>query len=89
MFDHFRSYGTGGPDFRELAPVLPKRMYTYNIRSILGGLTDAELAEAVAIVQRATDSPASAGDGLACHSCSHRVEHLNARPDGMLSKGHL
>ena len=61
MFDHFLYYATDRPDFRELAPVLAERMYAHNIRSTLGGLSAAELAEAIAIVQRAADSPPSPG----------------------------
>ena len=61
MFDHFRYYGTAGPDFRALAPALAERMYTNNIRSILGGLSAAELADVLAIVQQAADWPSSPG----------------------------
>jgi hypothetical protein len=61
MFDHFRYYGTNGPDFRELAPILAKRMYNNNVRSLLHGLNSQELAEAVEIVQLAVDAPPSPG----------------------------
>ncbi len=60
-FDHFRYFGIGGPDFRELAPVLAERMYAHNIRSILVGLSAVELAEAVEIAQLAANSPPSPG----------------------------
>lgn len=61
MFDHFLYYGTEGPNFRELAPVLAERMYAHNVRSILDGLSEVELAEAIGIVNRASDSPPSPG----------------------------
>jgi len=61
MFDHFRYFGTNGPDFRKLAPELAERMYAHNVRSILGGLNAAELAQATAIVQLAAGSPPSPG----------------------------
>ncbi len=64
-FDHFVFYGCDGADFAEHAPLLAKRMYDHNVRSILHGLSKVEYAEAVAIVAWAGDappSPALAGD---------------------------
>lgn len=58
-FDHFLYYGSKGPDFKTLAPVLAARMYAHNIRSILDGLTTQELAEAIEIVQLAIGAPPS------------------------------
>lgn len=60
-FDHFVCYGIDGPDFRALAPVLAERMYTYNVRSLLRGLSKREQTEAVAIVERAAGAPPSPG----------------------------
>ena len=77
MFDHFRSYGTDGPNFRTPAPVLAERMYAYNIRSILGGLSAAELAEAITIVQQAADWPPSPGLAAA-ERIAHVVTACNA-----------
>lgn len=64
-FDRFVYYGCDGYDFAEYAPVLAKRMYDRNVRSILHGLTDREYEEALAIVAWADDalpSPMLAGD---------------------------
>ncbi len=78
MFDHFRYYGTDGPDFRKLAPVLAERMYANNIRSILDGLSDVELVEAIGVVQLAASGPSSPGLGaikrtaLAVSECGTR-----------------
>lgn len=64
-FDHFLDFGMDGPDFRTLAPKLAARVYGRNVRSILDGMTKAELAEAVAIVEIAGDAPPSPGSGTA------------------------
>ena len=58
-FDHFLYYGTSGPDFRAAAPVLAKRIYGGNVRVLLHGITAAEYAEAMRIVQRAICAHAS------------------------------
>lgn len=58
-FDHFVYFGTDGPDFRVLAPVLAGRMYETNVRSVLRGLTAREREEMVGIVQSAADEPPS------------------------------
>ncbi|MBA2882086.1 hypothetical protein HNR65_002420 [Desulfosalsimonas propionicica] len=58
-FEHFVYYGKEGLDFRLNAPLLAERMYTYNVRSALDGLTDDEKTEAMAIVQLALDAPPS------------------------------
>jgi hypothetical protein len=60
-FDHFLYRGTEGPSFRKLARWLSRRMYGHNIRSILGGLTARQLAEAAEIVQLAAGAPPSPG----------------------------
>ncbi len=64
-FDHFLYFGTDGPDFRALAPVLAERMYANNVRSVLPGLSAVELAEATAIVQLAAGEPPSPGRQVA------------------------
>ncbi len=64
-FDHFAYYGSDGAEFVDCAPILAKRIYDHNVRSILQGLTDEEYAEALAIVawaQNAPPSPLLAGD---------------------------
>lgn len=58
-FDRFVYYGCDGADFAEHAPVLASHMYDRNVRSILHGLSDAEHAEALAIVAWADDAPPS------------------------------
>jgi len=61
LFDHFLYFGTDGPDFRTLAPQLAARMYGGNVRSILDGMSEAELKEAEGIVQMAQNKPPSPG----------------------------
>jgi hypothetical protein len=58
-FDHFVYYGKQGPNFRDNAPLLAERIYKTHVRSIIGGMTDDEKSEAMAIVQLATDAPPS------------------------------
>lgn len=58
-FDHFVYFGLDGPDFCAWAPVLAKRMYEHNVRSVLQGLTAEEMTEALAIVALADDAPPS------------------------------
>ena len=65
-FDHFVYYGDDGPDFYVNAPSLAKRMYENNVRSVLQGLNDEEMAEALEIVtlaDAAPPSPALSADG--------------------------
>ncbi|AWM37549.1 hypothetical protein GobsT_44650 [Gemmata obscuriglobus] len=61
LFEHFLNFGTDGPDFRELAPLLAARMYGDNVRSILDGMSDAEQEEAEGIVALAEGEPPSPG----------------------------
>jgi hypothetical protein len=61
LFDHFLYFGADGPDFRALAPRLAARLYGDNVRSILGGMSDAERREAEGIVRLAEGKPASPG----------------------------
>lgn len=71
-FDRFMYYGCDGPDFVAIAPAIAQRMYHRNVRSVLHGLTDDEIAEALAIVARADNAPPS--PALAGHSRStHRL----------------
>ena len=58
-FDHFVYYGSDGPGFSRYAPVLAKRMYEENVRSILQGLHDQEREEASRIIALAKDAPPS------------------------------
>jgi hypothetical protein len=60
-FDHYIHYGTDGPDFSILAPLLAERMYANNVRSVLEGLSGAEKAEAIAILRLAEGEPPSPG----------------------------
>lgn len=60
-FAYFRDFGTHGPEFRRLAPALARRMYTRNVRHIMDDFTDAEYAEALAILELAAAAPPSRG----------------------------
>ncbi len=60
-FDHFLDFGTDGPDFRDVAPVLSERMYSRNIRWLLHCLTEAERLEVTKILELAESAPASRG----------------------------
>jgi len=61
LFDHFLYFGTDGPDFRTLAPLLAQRMYGAGVRSLLDGMSDAEQEEAEGIVRLAEGEPPSPG----------------------------
>lgn len=58
-FDHFRDYGTDGPDFRRLAPALAKRMYGNNVRHLARGLSEQEYREVLRILRLARNHPPS------------------------------
>jgi len=58
-FDRFVFFVGDGPDYRNVAPVLAKRFYGRNVRSVLQGLTDEAMAEALGIVAMADDAPPS------------------------------
>jgi len=58
-FERFIYFGKDGADFRAHAPLLSKRMYSKNVRSIIDGMTDDEKAEAMVIVEWANEAPAS------------------------------
>jgi hypothetical protein len=64
-FDHYLDYGTRGPEFRKLAPLLAERMYAINVRILMQGLTPGEHAEAIAILNAAVDAPPSPGRDVA------------------------
>lgn len=75
-FDHFRGFGTEGPDFAEKAPKLAKRMYDRNVRHIIDDFTADEYAEARAILRLVANAPSSAGGRAASakkrpSSCRH------------------
>ena len=78
LFDHFRYYGTEGPDFRTHAPQLAARMYGDNVRSILDGMSAAEQDEAEGIVRLAADSPPSPGMAVA-ERLAHAVAVCSAQ----------
>ena len=58
-FDHFKFYGSEGPDFEELAPRLAERMYSRNIRVIMRSLDATEQKEVDRILKRARHAPPS------------------------------
>jgi hypothetical protein len=60
-FEHFRDFGTDGPDFAEKAPKLARRMYSRNVRHIIDDFTAAQYAEARALLRLAANSPPSGG----------------------------
>jgi len=77
-FDHFLDYGTRGPDFRVVAPLLAERIYRDNVRVLLLSPTSDEFREAKRIVSRASRSKASARRSMsasavaALHRCKPR-----------------
>jgi hypothetical protein len=62
VFDHFVFYGSSGPDFETLAPVLAERIYSKNVRVAMNGLSATEQAEVERILRRAKGAPASRGE---------------------------
>ncbi len=80
-FDHFHDFGTEGPDFKKVAKELAKRMYDHNVRHIIDDFTDAEYAEALALLKLAENKPPSASLNRAtAHSdpTTCRTERRNA-----------
>jgi len=62
-FDHFVLYGSDGPDFERLAPVLAERIYSKNVRVLMNRLSPPEQAEVDAILRRAENAPPSSSRG--------------------------
>ena len=60
-FDHFRNFGTNGPDFRAKAPKLSKRIYSFNIRRLMDNMTSEQQEEAERILNLAMRYPHSPG----------------------------
>jgi hypothetical protein len=58
-FDHFVLYEEEGRDFRTIAPILARRMYSRNAR-VLFSFNDAEQAEIACLLKLATAAPPSA-----------------------------
>ena len=58
-FDHFLLYGTAGPDFERLAPLLAERIYSRNVRVLMRGLSAGEQEEVNKILARAKRAPPS------------------------------
>lgn len=58
-FDHFIFYGSKGPDFEKLAPLLAERIYSRNVRVLMRGLSSDEQAEVDRILARAKNAPPS------------------------------
>lgn len=58
-FDHFVFYGSDGPDFEHLAPVLAERIYSKNVRVLMKGLNPTEQEEVDNILLRAKNAPPS------------------------------
>lgn len=52
-FDRFHDFGTDGPEFETKAPNLARRIYSKNVRVLLGGMTERELVEAISILELA------------------------------------
>jgi hypothetical protein len=58
-FDHFVFYGSDGPDFETLAPLLSERIYSRNVRALMKGLSPGEQQEVAEILVRAKHAPPS------------------------------
>jgi len=58
-FDHFKFFGSDGPDFEQLAPVLAARIYSKNIRVLMNGLSRTDQAEVERILGLAKNAPPS------------------------------
>jgi hypothetical protein len=58
-FDHFVNFGSDGPEFRKLAPMLAQRMYSRNARHVMKDLSEDEYREATNILELAMDAPPS------------------------------
>jgi hypothetical protein len=61
-FDHFVFYGSGGPDFEKLTPLLAERIYSRNVRVIMKGLSPGEQEEVDKILIRAKHAPPSSAE---------------------------
>jgi hypothetical protein len=59
-FDHFVLFEEKGRDFRAVAPILARRIYSKNVR-VLSNFNDAEQEEIDRILKMATASPPSSG----------------------------
>ena len=62
-FDHFVLYGSDGPYFERLAPVLSERIYSKNVRVLMNGLSPIEQKEVDSILRRAKNARSSSGRG--------------------------
>ena len=58
-FDHFQLFGSDGPEFERLAPVLAERIYSKNIRVLMNGLSQIEQGEVEKILRLAENAPPS------------------------------
>lgn len=58
-FDHFLYYGPEGPAFVARAPELAHRMYSRNVRVLMGGAKPSELREIDKLLKLAKDAPPS------------------------------
>lgn len=73
-FDHFVFYGSDGPDFETLAPLLAERIYSKNVRAIMKGFSPEEQKEVDKILVRARHAPPSSIRTLpkaSLKGCSH------------------
>jgi hypothetical protein len=58
-FDHFVFYGSDGPDFEHLAPLLAERIYSKNVRVLMKKLSPSEQEEVDKILLWAKNAPRS------------------------------
>jgi hypothetical protein len=58
-FDHFLNFGTEGPGFSDVAPILAKRMYSRNVRYVIDKLNEQEYAEVMELLKLAEDAAPS------------------------------
>src|SRR5688572_16169432 len=62
-FDRFVFFGSRGPDFEALAPILAERIYSKNVRVIMTSINAAEQREVDALLALAKDAPPSSARG--------------------------
>lgn len=71
-FEHFLDFGTDGPDFCEVAPILAERMYSRNVRHVMDDLNEHEYTEVIELLKRAEDAAPS--------TKHHAIRRRNSQP---------
>lgn len=83
-FDHFLFYGVDGPSIAERAPKLAHRLYSRNVRVLMGGVTPQELREIESLLASAKRAPPSSARVSRTRSgpstpCSPRASRSKSR----------